>query len=281
MKRFRGVALECVRNGRSPSVGGGGNTNDVEMVRMFGGAPAGHVRSHEADCTVATLSAAMLTRSYTGKQDPCNILGGYQASAPMVDDSGRAESGQCFTVRGDVTRMISGQATKASDERRKVAERLLEMGDRYRSMSMMDLVDECNRIEGRTRTTYDQDERIRAAFSGSALSAIFTQNVSAQFLGGYLDAEDTSMGLVTETDVPNFLTNERAIYGKMGQLHKLGKGGTAKDLDTSDWYEAQNPTIRNPHHFGVFRRGFEWGRGTGTPGGAPKKGFRSIGGKAA
>ena len=45
------------------------------------------------------------------------------------------------------------------------------------------------------------------------------------------------MGLVTETDVPNFLTNERAIYGKMGQLHKLGKGGTAKDLDTSDWNE--------------------------------------------
>jgi len=155
----------------------------------------------------------------------------------MTDDSGRAESGQCFTVRGDVTRMISGQARQASDERRRAAERLLEMGDRYRSMSMMDLVDECHRIEGRTRTTYDQDERIRAAFSGSALSAIFTQNVSAQFLGGYLDAEDTSVGMFTETDVPNFLQNERAIYGKMGQLHKIGKGGTAADLDTSDWNE--------------------------------------------
>ena len=70
-----------------------------------------------------------------------------------------------------------------------------------------------------------------------ALAAIFTQNVSAQFLGGFLDAEDTSVGMFTETDVPNFLANERAIYGKMGQLHKLGKGGTAKDLDTRDWNE--------------------------------------------
>ena len=111
------------------------------------------------------------------------------------------------------------------------------MGDRYRGMSMMDLVDECNRIEGRTRTTYDADERIRAAFSGSALSAIFTQNVSAQFLGGYLDAADTTQGWITESDVPNFLQNERAIYGKMGQLEQLGKGGTAADLDTSDWNE--------------------------------------------
>ena len=239
LKRFRGVALECLRGNRTRSVGGGGNTNDVEMVRsLFGDAPSGHIRSHETDCTVASLSAAMLTRGYHGNQDPCNILGGYQASASMIDEStGKQEGGRCHTVRSDITRMLSGQTRAASDERRKAAERLLDQGDRYRGMSMMDLVDECNRIEGRTRTTFDSDERIRAAFSGSALAAIFTQNVSAQFLGGYLDAEDTSMGLVTETDVPNFLQNERAIYGKMGQLKKLGKGGTAKDLDTSDWNE--------------------------------------------
>jgi len=237
--RAKSAFLEHVRSARSPSVGGGGNTDQVEMVRsLFGAAPAGHVRSHEADCTVATLSAAMLTRGYHGNQDLCNILGGYRASAPMTDErTGQLESGQTFTVRSDVTRMLSGETRQASDERRKAAERLLDGGDRYRGMSMMDLVDECNRIEGRTRTTYDADERIRAAFSGSALSAIFTQNVSAQFLGGYLDAADTSLGMFTETDVPNFLQNERAIYGKMGQLHKLGKGGTAKDLDTTDWNE--------------------------------------------
>ncbi|MGO9111161.1 MAG: hypothetical protein ACLP9L_18205, partial [Thermoguttaceae bacterium] len=147
------------------------------------------------------------------------------------------ESGQCHTVRSDITRMLSGQAVRASDARRKAAERLLEMGDRYRGMMPMDLIDECNRIEGRTRTSYDREERVRAAMSGSALSAIFTQNVSAQFLGGYLDAADSTVGWVTESDVPNFLQNERAIYGKMGQLERLGKGGTATDLDTSDWNE--------------------------------------------
>ena len=241
VKRFRGVALECVRTARTATVGGGGNVESVEMVRsLFGGgqAPAGHVRSHEADCTVASLSAALLSRTYRGRQDPCDILGGYRPSSAIVDDTtGRAESGQCFTVRSDITRMVSRQAEHASEQNRKAAERLLDMGDRYRGMSMMDLVDEANRIEGRTRTSYDAEERIRAAFSGSALSAIFTQNVSAQFLGGYLDADDTTQGWVTEADVPNFLQNERAIYGKMGQLQKLGKGGTANDLDTSDWNE--------------------------------------------
>ena len=68
---------------------------------------------------------------------------------PWLTTAAAPKAGQCFTVRGDVSRMISGQAGKASDERRKVAERLLEMGDKYRSMSMMDLVHECNRIEGR------------------------------------------------------------------------------------------------------------------------------------
>jgi hypothetical protein len=239
ISRVRAAFLTAVRTGRTASVGGGGNTDQVEMVRsLFGSAPAGHVRSHETDCTVATLSAAMLTRSYHGGQDVCNILGGYRPSASMIsDESGRQESGQCYTVRNDVTRMLSGQARQASEERRRASERLLDLGDRYRGMSMLDLVDECNRIEGRARTTYDADERIRAAFSGSALSAIFTQNVSAQFLGGYLDAADTTVGWVTESDVPNFLQNERAIYGKMGQLERLGKGGTAADLDTSDWNE--------------------------------------------
>ena len=246
MGRVQRVFLAAVRDARSPSVGGGGNTDQVEMVRsLFGAAggdnergPAVHVRNHEADCTVGTLAASLLTRSYTGSQDPCDLLGGYQPGASMVsEETGKPEVGRAYYVRPDVQRMISGRTRKASDERRKLAERLLDLGDRYRGMGPMDIVDECNRIEGRTRTTYDKEERVRAALSGSALSAIFTQSISAKFLGGYIDAVDSTQGWVTETDVPNFLTNERAIYGKFGVLKKLGKGSTAEDLDTTDWNE--------------------------------------------
>ena len=240
------VFLHAVRKGRSKSVGGGGNTDQVEMVRaMFGGndengrgGPAIHSRSHDADCTVAAMAAGLFTRSYTGKTDPCDLLGGYRPGASLVSEkTGKPEGGQTYTVRGDVTRMLSGHARAASDANRKIAERILNMGDRYRSLLPMDLIDECNRIEGRARQSFDREERIRAAFSGSALQAIYTQNISAQFLGGYLDAEDTTQGWTTESDVPNFLQNERAIFGKMGQLQKVGKGGTAADLDTSDWNE--------------------------------------------
>jgi hypothetical protein len=155
----------------------------------------------------------------------------------MMDASGEREAGQNHTVRSDITRMIEGRSRTASEAARKANERLLDLGDRFRGMRPMDLIDECNRIEGRARTSWDYEERVRAAMSGSALAAIFTTNVSAMFLGGYLDAADTTAGWTTESDVPNFLTNERAIFGKMGQLNKLAKGGTAEDLDTSDWNE--------------------------------------------
>ena len=198
-----------------------------ERTREFSEHFGIHTRSHDTDCTEAALGAALFVRSYHGHADPCDVLGGY---APDSD-------GTTMTVRGDVTRMISGQAQHASEARRKAAERLLDMGDRYRAISLLEMADEANRIEGRNRTSYDPQERVRVAMSGSALAAIFTTNISAMFLGGYLDAADTTQGWITESDVPNFLQNERAIYGKMGQLHKLAKGGTAEDLDTSDWNE--------------------------------------------
>ena len=232
--RAKGVFLTALRDGRARSVGGGGNVSD-EQEHAFGI----HVRCKEKDCTIETLAAALLTRSWHGAADPCDILGGYQATGVVKEkwDDGKERSGAALKVRADVTRMIEGHSRQASPDRRKVNERLLEQGDRYRGMALMDLVDECNRIEGRERTSYDPEERVRAAMSGSALAAIFTQNVSAMFLGGYIDAADSTMGWVQESDVPNFLSNERAIFGKMGQMERLGKGGTAADLDTSDWNE--------------------------------------------
>ncbi len=259
--RVRSVFLKRVRAVRSESVGGGGNVDTVEMIRSFGAAPAGHVRGHERDCTTVAMGAALFARSWKGKADPCDILGGYQPGASLLDEKGRREAGESYFVRSDVTRMIEGRSQHASEARRKAAEQILDMSDRYRGMSLMDLVDEANRIEGRARTSYDAEERVRAAMSGSALSAIFTQNVSAQFLGGYIDAEDTTQGWCSETDVPNFLQNERAIYGKMGQMKKLGKGGTAEDLDTSDWNEVATSYIATPPYFGLFRGGFKQRRG--------------------
>lgn len=223
--RFKGVALNIIREGRARSVGGGGNVD--ERAREFSSHFGIHTRSHDTDCTAAALGAALFTRSYSGARDPVDVIGGYTRSAEGGD----------MVVRADVQRMIEGRSKTASEDRRKAAERLLDMGDRYRSISMLEMCDEANRIEGRERGTFDPAERIRAAMSGSALAAIFTTNISAMFLGGYLDAEDTSMGWSTESDVPNFLMNERAIFGKMGNLKKLGRGGTAEDLDTSDWNE--------------------------------------------
>lgn len=103
----------------------------------------------------------------------------------------------------------------------------------YRHMSMVDFVRAaCMADFGRVPS--DPAEAFRSAVSGSTLSAIFTTNVNAQFLGGWEETADSTVGWVSESDVPNFLTQERAQMGKFGKLKKLAKGKKADHLDTDD-----------------------------------------------
>jgi hypothetical protein len=195
---------------------------DAMRNRTEAATPAIHSRNHDQDCTSAALGAAMAMRSCGGER----LL---SLNAQYEPATGKAGVGAEFVLR------------KANDREayRKTYERVLNEADRYTAMSLVDICREACRLDGspvNLRTS--GAEVFRTAVSGSALAQIFTTNVNAQFLSGYADFADSTTGWCTESDVSNFLTNERDMMGKFGSLTKLAKGRPADHLNTSDWKES-------------------------------------------
>jgi len=176
-----------------------------------GGGAAIHARSHDGDCNVAVLQAAMLLRS--------NFDLGRDWSRHRTQVAGRLPAWMLVSVNDDAR------------------QRAMDTAHRFRSMSLLDIARECVRLDG-GRVTHDRDDMIRSAVSGASMSAIFTTNVAAELLGAYVEADDSTRGWVAEADVPNFLASERAAMGKFGPLKPLAKGSPADHLTTSDSVES-------------------------------------------
>ncbi len=187
--RVRQSVLQTIRDRRNPPVG-----TD---------APAGHVRSHERDCTRDALGAGLMLRHGL---DP-------------VRQHARFVEGVYRPYR--------------EDESRQGLERAADAAWDYRDMSLVDVCREACRLDG-INVSHNRGEMIRAAVSGSTLLYIFTTSVNAQLLGGYSDYPDTTLGWTSDSDVPDFKTNERVAMGKFGALKRLGRGGTADHLGQSD-----------------------------------------------
>lgn len=79
-------------------------------------------------------------------------------------------------------------------------------------------------------------EMMSRALSSSAVQDVFTTNVQASLLVGYLEAPDsTSAGFVTEAEVENYLEAEAVDVGKMAGMRKRTRGKPADhgDLDST------------------------------------------------
>lgn len=170
-------------------------------------APAGHVRSHEADCSARALGMGLMLRSGL---DPI------RHQTRFVDGSYRP-------VRDAAQNPELLRAADAAWE--------------YRDLSLVDICREAIRIDG-GRVPHNRGEMIRAAVSGSALTNIFTTNVSAMLMQGFSEAGDSTSDWCSESDVPNFQSNERVQMGKFGALAKHSRGKTAEHLETSDSKES-------------------------------------------
>jgi len=184
--------------------------------------PAIHSRSHEADCTVETLGMGLAIRSVGDNK--------LFATPAQYAAAGLSERGE-----GDY--VLRRSHDKAKHERE--ASEMLERSYRYSHMSLVDLCREACRLDGKqvsVRTA--PSEVFRTAVSGSSMAAIFTTNFNAQFMTGYVDFDDTTTEWTHSEDVVNFLTREVATMGKFGQLEKVSRGQTAKDMNTSDWKES-------------------------------------------
>lgn len=199
------------------------NFLEAHRNRTAAAQPAIHGRGREEDCTAAALGMGLALRHCDGER-LLNFSAQYAPSG-----GGEAGVGTEYTLRRAHDR----------DSFKKNYERLLNEGERYRSMSLHDICREACRIDGKSVSIHlSPAETFRTAVSGSALSNIFTTNINAMFLTGYMDYYDSTTGWVSEADVANFLTQERDTMGKFGSLQKVVKGRPADHLDTSDWKES-------------------------------------------
>ncbi|MBK8916471.1 MAG: Mu-like prophage major head subunit gpT family protein [Phycisphaerales bacterium] len=182
------------------------------------GAPAGHARGHERDCTVRSLTAGFLLRM------------GFDPFAQF-----RALQQQHRAPNSPAVEQLRTQLQGVSEAE---LHRACDLGMRYADMSLLDLCREACRISGardpETGTEpYTREGFIRAAVSTPTLSNVFTTSVNARMMQAFMEVEDTSDWCGTE-DVADFKTNERLALGKQAGLEKLPRGTTAKHATFSD-----------------------------------------------
>lgn len=185
--------------------------------------PAIHTRSHDADCTAETLGMGLAIRT----------VGDNKLFATPAQYSAATTPNE----RGEADYVLRKSHDKAKHERE--AGELLERAYQYSHLSLVDICREACRLDGKpVSVRMAPAEVFRTAVSGSSMAAIFTTNFNAQFMTGYVDFADTTMEWTHSEDVVNFLTREVATMGKFGQLEKVSRGQTAKDMNTSDWKES-------------------------------------------
>lgn len=188
------------------------NRTELERLRAERGAgPAVLSRSHDADCTVEALQGAMILRA-----------------------GGRLDHPAYQSIQAVALRLPTWLRAGINADQR---QRAMEFAHRFSSLSAVDLCRESCRLAG-VQASYDRAEMIRAAFSGGALTNIFTTNVNALLLASYMEAEDTTMGWVSEQDVNDFKTNERPRVNVGPGLKKLPRGSEAEHSNYSDGVES-------------------------------------------
>jgi len=197
---------------------------DAKLEAVRNARPSGPAilsRSHEKDCTVDTLAAAMILR-IGGRLDHT----AYESSAAfgMVGIDARDRN----------VGIPSWLRAGLNDDQR---QRTMEMAHRFSRLSAHDICLEALRIDG--KDIPDTKEGVlRAASSGSALTNIFTTSVNALLLMSYIDTPDSTADWTQPADVNDFKTNERIQIEIGAGLKKLPRGGAADHAKYTDRKES-------------------------------------------
>lgn len=187
------------------------DATELYALRASRPAPAIHSRGHETDATLQALQGGLMLRA------------GIALDAKHWETPAAMMIGLPQWLRAN----INAEARQRS----------MEAAHRFYSMSMFDLCVEACRLDGKD-VGRDRTAVIQAAFSGSALTQIFTTSVNARLLATYMESPDSTRGWTSETDVPDFKTNDRMQLAKGGALDKLPRGKTASHYNRSDRAES-------------------------------------------
>jgi hypothetical protein len=113
----------------------------------------------------------------------------------------------------------------------------MDYADRYAGHSMVDLFAAAARLDGVDLGALGRpssDEWLRAAFSSTSITDMYTQAVNARVMASYVEQTSQLMELAMESDVPNFMLNERKQMELQGGTpRRLPNQGVAKDITLS------------------------------------------------
>lgn len=113
----------------------------------------------------------------------------------------------------------------------------MEQADRLANHSMVDLFAAAARLNGIDLSQMGRpssEEWLRAAFSSTSIMDMYTQAVNARVMASYVEQTSQLMELVMESDVPNFMLNERKQMELQGGTpRRLPNQGVAKDITLS------------------------------------------------
>lgn len=188
------------------------NKTELECVRRSRGSASVQAHSHGGACTLEAMQGAVM------------LAGG----VPLDWDGFGTLQAQAIGNIPDWT------ARDINDEHR---QRIMEAAHRFSEMSSVDICREAVRLDGRMIPS-GRRELIRAAFSGSNLTNIWTTNVNARLLMKFRETEDSTRGWTQEADVADFRLNERPRTEKGGSLTKHARGKSADHHSGSDTMES-------------------------------------------
>lgn len=204
-----------------------------ELAGDSGDIPAATVRQAiEGQWDITRAQAEFLKAVRGAAPDPVPAGVGIHTRSHDVDCTRAALSAGLITQLG-----LSLIDPKASDAKREEQAQLMETGQPYRGLSMIDLAREALRIDGITIPA-SRPETARAAVSSGTLTNIFTTSVNAAVLKGYNETPDSTERWANVEDVNNFMTNERILIGKGADPELLPRGDSAKHLDLGDSAES-------------------------------------------
>lgn len=149
------------------------------------------------------------------------------------------------------TRPFVHPAMRGDADFAKQCERASNEGHQLRNLSTAEYCKEALRAIGERAPRGDADavrsylvacrrQKIlsgRSFASAMDLDSVFTSTFEAELVGTYEEAPDTTSGWVSETDVPNYKTNERPRMSNLSHLKKVGEGGKAGSATTEDTVE--------------------------------------------
>lgn len=136
---------------------------------------------------------------------------------------------KCYgTLAG--TELLKGAAWLRAGINDSNRNQIMESAAKYSKLSAIDIARESLRASG-IDVPFDRDDMLRLAFSSGSLTNSMTTSANAILLAAFMEEMDSTQEWVAETDVSNYLTNERVrvLNGDSMSLHPRN---TAADHST-------------------------------------------------